>query len=212
MRRVNNKNYNFSFGIIVINIIVFIFTIIAANNFNIDLNKLFGLNPATFIVYKFFWTPITHMFAHSGFSHVFFNMFALFMFGHSIERLIGSVRFLKFYLITGTLAGLFSLAIYIAFNTNVLLVGASGAIYAVLFAYAVLFPNSKLYIFGLIPINPPTLILIYSGYDIFSQVFRDTNIAHITHLSGFLFAYLYFKFIFKIDPLYIFKNYKRFQQ
>lgn len=211
MRKVNNKNYNFSFGIIVINIIVFILRIIVANNFRIDINEQLKLNPIDFIFYKHFWTPITHMFAHSGFSHLFFNMFALFMFGHSIERLIGSVRFLKFYLTTGTLAGIFSLVVYIFLNINVSLVGASGAIYAVLFAYAVLFPNSKLYILGLIPINPPTLIIIYSVYDIFSHVFRDTNVAHITHLSGFLFAYLYFKFIFKVDPVHIFKNYKRFK-
>lgn len=211
MRRVNNKIYNISFALIIINIIVFIISYIM-NKAGFRLNLYLGLNPTLFIQYKHYWTPITHMFAHSSLSHLFFNMFALFMFGHTVESKMGSIRFLIFYLSTGILAGLFSLTFYFfsEFNPYMLMVGASGAIYALLFAYAVLFPNRKLYIFGIIPINPPTLIIIYTGYDIFSHVFRNTNIAHIAHLSGFLFAYLYFRLIYKIDPIYIFKNYKRF--
>lgn len=211
MRRVNNKIHNVSFALIIINIIVFILTYLLYQNSVMNLNQLFGLNPITFLKYKFYWTPLTHMFAHSGIRHLFFNMFMLFMFSHSVESKLGSRKFILYYLITGSLAGLFSLLFYILLNVNVLLVGASGAIYAILFAYAVLFPHRKIYFFGIVPISPPLLIAIYAGYNIIGQIIGRSNIAYIAHLSGFLFAYIYFRLIFKIDPIFIFKNYRRFQ-
>lgn len=204
------KNYNLSFAIILANIAIYIITYTLYYLQIVRLNLYLGLNPVLFLKYKHFWTPITYMFAHSGFTHLFFNMFVLFMFGHSVEERMGSRNFAVYYLLTGTLAGLFSLVIYYYFNINVLLIGASGAIYSLLFAYAVFYPNRKIYIFGIIPIKPPMLILLYTGYDLFSQIFRSTNVAHITHLSGFLFAYLYFRFVYKINPIYIFKNYRKF--
>lgn len=203
------KNYNISFVIIIINIIVFIASYVLYSKEILRLNIYLGINPTLFSDYKFYWTPITYMFAHANVSHLFFNMFAMFMFGHSIEERMGSAGFTAYYFITGALAGIFSLIFYTVFKVNVLLIGASGAMYAVLFAYAVFYPNRKLYFFGVIPINPPTLILLYTAFDLYSELFRATNIAHITHLSGFLFAFLYFKFVYKINPLFIFKNYKR---
>lgn len=191
---------------------IFITSFILYNSQILRLNLYMGLNPTLFIDYKHYWTPISYMFAHGDISHLFFNMFAMFVFGHSIEQKMGSMGFSLYFLTTGAFAGLFSLLFYKIFNINVLLIGASGAIYALLFAYAVFFPNRKLYIFGLIPINPPFLILIYTAFDLYSQIFRATNVAHITHLSGFLFAFIYFKLVYKINPLFIFRNYKRFTQ
>lgn len=201
------KNYNLSFGIIIISIIVYLITRFIYQ----DLNIYLGLHPVLLIKYKHFWSLITHMFAHGDLNHLFFNMFAIFIFGHAVESKMGSKGFIIYYLSTGLLAGVFSLVLYFLLDLNVLLVGASGAIYSLLFAYAVIYPNRKLYILGLIPISPPVLILIYTGYDLFSQIFRSTNVAHLTHLSGFLFAYLYFKIIYKVNPIYIFKNYRRYQ-
>lgn len=206
------KNYNISFIIIVINILVFIASYILFNQQILRLNLYLGLNPTLFTEYKFYWTPLTYMFAHGGVSHLFFNMFAMFIFGHSIEERMGSAGFTAYYLITGALAGIFSLIFYKMFNMNVLLIGASGAIYAVLFAYAVFYPNRKIYIWGILPISPPVLILIYTALDLYSQIFKATNVAHITHLSGFLFAFIYFKLVYKINPIFIFRNYKRFTE
>lgn len=200
------KNYNLSFGIIVICIVVYFISRL----FFRDLNLYMGLHPVLFIKYKHFWAPLSHMFAHSDLNHLFFNMFAIFIFGHAVESRMGSKGFIIYYLSTGLLAGIFSLILYFFLNLNVLLIGASGAIYALLFAYAVIYPNRKLYIMGIIPIAPPILILLYTGYDIFSQVFRATQVAHLTHLSGFLFAYLYFKLIYKVNPIYIFRNYRKY--
>ncbi|QEN04882.1 rhomboid family intramembrane serine protease [Thiospirochaeta perfilievii] len=204
------KNYNLSFLIIIINIIVFFLSLILYNMEIIRLNLYLGLNPTLFVEYKHYWTPITYMFAHGNISHLFFNMFALFIFGHSLEQKMGSIPFITYYFVTGVLAGLFSLLLYWFFHINVLLIGASGAIYALLFAYAVFYPNRKLYFWGIVPISPPVLILIYTAIDLYSQIFGSTNIAHLTHLSGLLFAYLFFRLVYKINPLFIFMNYKKF--
>lgn len=205
--RLTDKNENISFTLIVINIAVFILTSTIFPVWTIYL----GLNPEGFIIYKLYWTPLTYMFVHSGLDHLLFNLLMLFIVGPLLEKRMGSGKFLIYYLVTGILAGIFSLLLYTLFNFNVRLVGASGAIYALLFAYAVIFPNRKIYIFGIIPIRPPTLIAVFAIYNLYSLLFKRTNVAHITHLSGFLFAYLYFKIIFKIDPINIFKNYKRFK-
>lgn len=206
------KNYNISFALIIVTSVIYLASFVLYNMQILRLNLYLGLNPTLFITYKHYWTPITYMFAHANFSHLFFNMFAIFMFGHAVEDRLGSVGFVAYYLITGSLAGVFSLVLYWLFNINVLLIGASGAIYALLFAYAVFYPTRKLYIFGLIPINPPMLILIYTAIDLFSQIFTASNVAHLTHLSGFFFAFIYFKLVYKINPLFIFRNYKRYVQ
>ncbi len=207
---IGRKNYNISFAIIIINVTIFLLSYILLKAQIVRLDVYMVLNPTLFLKYKHYWSPISYMFAHANISHLFFNMFAIFVFGHSIEDKMGSVGFTIYYLITGALAGVFSLVIYTVLNINVLLLGASGAIYALLFAYAVFYPNRKLYIFGLIPISPPILILLYAGFDIYSQIFGSSGVAHITHLSGFLFAYFYFKVVFKINPIFILKNYKRY--
>ncbi|MBN2616677.1 MAG: rhomboid family intramembrane serine protease [Spirochaetales bacterium] len=205
-----NKNINLV--IIVISTLVFGISFLLYQFQIIRLDLYLGLNPILFIKYKHYWTPITYMFSHANFSHLFFNMFALFIFGHAVEEKMGSRGFLQYYIIIGALSGLFSLVLYWFLNINILLIGASGAIYALLFAYAVFYPNRKLYIFGLIPINPPTLILIYTAMDLYSHIFRSSNVAHLTHLSGFLFSFFYFKIVYKINPLYVFRNYKKYIQ
>lgn len=199
---------NYSFGIIVVTTIIFFITFIAQVVFGRSLNVYMALHPVLLFEYKHFWAPLSYMFAHSGISHLFFNMFAMFVFGHAVEEKMGSVKFLIYYILSGVVAGLFSLIIYWLFSPTGPVIGASGAIYALLFAYAVFFPNRKIYIWGIIPIAPPVLILVYTGIDIYSQLFRATNVAHITHLSGFLFAFFYFRWVYRINPLYIFRNYK----
>ena len=88
----------------------------------------FAMIPAAVRVNHAFWTFLTYMFLHAGFSHIFFNMFALFIFGFKVERRMGSREFVLFYLLTGTLAGIFSFAVYyLTKNYFVVLLGASGA-------------------------------------------------------------------------------------
>lgn len=150
------------------------------------------------------WTFITYMFFHdpTGFSHIFFNMFALFVFGIQVERQIGSREFLLFYFLTGILAGVFSFIFYAATgNERIALMGASGAIFAVQLAYAVFFPDSIIYIWGILPLRAPVMVLGFTVLEIFFMITgRGGDVARFTHLAGFGFAWLYFLLRFGIDP------------
>ena len=156
-----------------------------------------------YTIYRYwYWQVFTYMFVHADFTHILFNMFGLFMFGMPVERRIGSKEFLLFYLLTGTFSGIFSLFSYYLSGTNVILVGASGAIYAVLFAFAVLYPSARIFIFGLVPVRAPILVVLYTLLEIFNQVGGSTRgVAHLTHLAGFGFAFLYFILRMRINPI-----------
>jgi membrane associated rhomboid family serine protease len=147
------------------------------------------------------WTFVTYMFFHAGFSHILFNMFALFVFGSQVERQMGSREFLLFYFLTGILAGVFSFIVYFFTDARVALMGASGAIFAVQLAYAVFFPDSIIYIWGILPLRAPVMVL---GFTVLETFFMVTglggNVAHFTHLAGFGFAWLYFLIRFGINP------------
>jgi membrane associated rhomboid family serine protease len=148
------------------------------------------------------WTFVTYMFLHSGFSHIFFNMFALFLFGTQVERQMGSREFLLFYFATGVLAGIFSFAVYTLTGAGgVWLMGASGAIFAVQLAYAIFFPDAILYVWGILPLRAPVMVLGFTVLELAFQVFRPGDgIAHLTHLAGFGFAWLYFLLRLGINP------------
>ena len=110
-------------------------------------------------------------------------------------------------MICGVLCGLISLAVYTFFGLNVLLVGASGAIYALLLTYAVIFPRSKIYIWGILPVPAPILILVYAIIEFGSQLTGSGGgIAHMTHLAGFAVAWLYLVIRMGIHPLKVWKN------
>lgn len=156
---------------------------------------------------KMFWQPITHMFMHGSFTHLFFNMLILFQIGSAVERSIGSKEFLIFYFVTGILSGLLSLLVYLFTRQYlVFLLGASGAIYALLLAYAVLFPREKLFIWGIIPISAPLLVVIYAFIEFFSAMGPSYGIAHSAHLFGILIAWLYFVIRFGVHPIKVWKE------
>jgi membrane associated rhomboid family serine protease len=153
------------------------------------------------------------MFTHSyaSLNHILFNMLGLFMFGTMVERRVGSKEFLLFYLLTGTLSGIFSYVSYYLTNTNVYLIGASGAVYAVLFAYAVLYPHARILVFWFIPMRAPVLVLVYTAIELFNQVFGVSGgVAHLTHLAGFGFAFLYFLVRLKINPIEEWRRARRY--
>jgi len=148
------------------------------------------------------WSFVTYMFMHGSFQHILFNMFGLFIFGVHVERQMGSKEFLLYYLATGIMAGIFSFcAYYVTGNHVVALVGASGALYAVQLAYAVFFPDSVIYIWGILPLRAPVMVLGFTAISLFF-VFsgRGGNVAHLTHLAGFGFGWLYFLVRFGVNP------------
>ena len=161
-----------------------------------------ALNPRNVVQGGAYWQFITYMFAHGSFSHLLMNMLGLFFFGTQVERKVGSAEFVLYYLATGLLAGAFSFGVYVVTGAwYVYLLGASGAIFAVLLAYATFFPDSLIYIWGILPIRAPIMVLGYTAIEVGSTVFGfRQGVAHLTHLAGFGFAWLYFIVRYGANP------------
>lgn len=147
----------------------------------------FALSPLAIINDLAIWQLFSYMFLHGGFGHLFFNMFTLWMFGGEVERTLGSNKFLKYYIVTGVGAGLFQLLAN--WGSASAIIGASGAIYGVLLAFAVFFPNRLIMLFFIIPIRARTLIALYIGLSLVlglksGILGTSDNVAHFAHLGG----------------------------
>lgn len=178
--------------------------------FKISFDYLLSMTPELVFNYKMWWQPVTAMFMHANLEHLFFNMLGLIMFGMNVEKSIGSKEFTLYYFVCGTIANLFSLLIYWITGTNTTLLGASGAVYSVLFAFAVIFPTVRVFIFGIIPVPGPVLILIYTIVEVVDQIFGiKGNVAHTTHLLGFGAAWAYFMIRMGVNPIKVWKNASR---
>lgn len=206
---------NAALKLIIINVIVFLL-FRYTNLIPID-ERYFAINVAGFISGKMFWQPFTYMFMHGSFSHLIFNMLGLYFFGSQIERALGTKEFLLMYFVIGVLSGLFSVIVYYFMGIFQMhfgnfpyaflysLVGASGAIYGILFAFAVFFPTAKIYVYFLLPVPAPILVIAYAIIEFFSQ-FGSSNVAHHTHLAGFGFSFLYIFIRMGINPIKVWKD------
>ncbi len=175
--------------LISINVLLFLFRYISIDRF--DLAQIFGLSSSD--IWPMIWQPLTYMFIHGDFFHLFMNMFVLWMFGSEMESIWGSRGFLKYYFITGIGSGTIWLLLNIG-NPFSVLIGASGAIYGVLLAYGLMFPNRKVLIYFLFPIKVKYFVLLLGAIAFISSI-GDTgsNISHLTHLSGMLIGFIYLK-------------------
>lgn len=204
-----NRKFRYTYNnttliLILINVAIFMLTTVSSEAY-----YYLALQPARIYYSHWYWQFFTYMFVHASFSHVFFNMLGLFFFGPPVERRLGSYEFLLFYLLIGFVSGVLSYFFYYLSNTNVLLVGASGAIYGVLFAFAVLYPYAKILMFYVIPVRAPVMVAIFTAIELFNQVFGQSGqIAHLTHLAGFGLAYLYFRLRLRIKPLDEWRRYR----
>ncbi|MHB9293619.1 putative rhomboid family protein [Hollandina sp. SP2] len=164
--------------------------------------KYYGaLNPGA-VLHGWIWQFVSYMFAHGNLSHLLFNMLALFLFGTQVERRMGSKEFLLYYMVTGVLAGIFSFLVYwLTGAYGVFLLGASGAIFAVQLAYATLFPDAVIFIWGILPLRAPLMVLGFTVIEIFSSVTGiGSGVAHLTHLAGFVWGWIYFLVRFGENP------------
>ena len=160
-----------------------------------------ALVPGAVVYGHCYWQFITYMFVHGGMWHLFSNVLGIFIFGTAIERAIGTREFLLFYFLTGTLSGIASFASFILSGTNAILLGASGALYALMLLFSVFYPRAVILLFGFIPIRVPLLVLLYFLIELFSQIGSyGGGIAHMTHLFGLLFAFLYCLIRMRIKP------------
>jgi membrane associated rhomboid family serine protease len=136
-----------------------------------------------------FWTPVTYMFVHLGLFHLLINMLLLFFFGPPLEQRWGSDEFLKFYFITGLGAA----ALSFIFPTQSI-AGASGAVYGIMVAFALYWPDNPIYIWGIFPVKAKYLVGFLVGLSVFYTISgAQTGVAHLAHLGGAIAAFAYLK-------------------
>jgi membrane associated rhomboid family serine protease len=205
-------------NLLVVNVLAFIATFVFERS-GIDLTRLLGLHfflASEFHIYQF----ITYMFLHGGFTHILFNMFALWMFGSVIERVWGPKKFLFYYICCGVGAGFTQeLVQYITYSMEGIAayqyvnaggvqmttdayinlwttIGASGAVYGILLAFGMIFPNERLFIIPFpFPIKAKWLIVGYIAIEMFSAMSGPGDgVAHMAHLGGMLFGFLLIRY------------------
>lgn len=183
------------------NVAVFLIVTLAPS-----LELTLGLIPSAVVRGLYVWQLVTYMFVHAGVFHLLFNMLVLWMIGSELERMWGMRYFLKFYFITGIGAGaltvVFSLLPFGFASVLYLsvIVGASGAIFGLLLAYALYFPDRLIYMYFLFPIKVKYFVAILGAIELYSSLAVRNGIASATHLGGLLVGYLYLKGA-RVDPL-----------
>ena len=208
-------------NLLIINVLVFVATWMLEVQ-NIDLSGLGGLHffmASNFHFYQF----LTYQFLHANFTHLFFNMFALWMFGCVVENVWGAKKFLFYYISCGVGAGLFQelaqwltmelfpnmrvevalvsggttfipYSQYLLYLAN--MVGASGAVYAILLAFGMIFPNERIFIFPLpVPVKAKWFVAGYAVIELVSAIYSSADgVAHVAHLGGMLFGFLMIRY------------------
>lgn len=197
-------------NLLIINALCFFVTIVA-ERYGIDAESMFGLHffmGSSFNLLQL----VTYMFMHANFQHLFFNMFAVFMFGAVLEQIWGPKRFLVYYLICGVGAGLVQEGVqyiqyinsWVHYSTvdtgygiipmaefldTMTTVGASGAVYGILLAFGMLFPNNQLFVFPIpVPIKAKYFVVGYAVIELLLGLGASDQVAHFAHLGGMLFG------------------------
>jgi len=181
-------------ALLLANIAVFVLQLVGrAAGVNV-LEFYFGLIPRR-ITHEFtVWQFATYMFLHDShqFFHIFINMFTLYMFGNDLERVWGPKRFLTYYFVTGIGAGFCSYLTGV--NSTTVTIGASGAIYGLLLAYGIMYPNRLVYMYLLFPIKVKWLVIIMGALAFFSSITgSEPGVANVAHLGGLLIGFVYLK-------------------
>ncbi len=222
-------------NLLIINGLFFLATYTLGSSFRIDLNSILGLHyplSESFSPYQM----VSYMFMHGGFGHLFFNMFALWMFGNALENVWGPKRFLSYYMVTGIGAAVVQIIVtYIRIRAiesqldpmvvqrvyeegaeilgrnmnysdpllgklnamiNSTTVGASGAVFGILLAFGMLFPNSVIYLYFAIPIKAKWFVIIYGAIELYAGIANNPtdNVAHFAHLGGMIFGFFLIKY------------------
>jgi len=197
-----DRHANFPQGVkwlLIVNIALFVLYFLAAHSGYQSLFWPFGLTPRWVVEGLAVWQLVSYLFLHDpyGFTHILFNMLALWMFGKDLEMTWGTKRFLQFYFVCGIGAGLCVVALNAAFgNMDSRTIGASGAIYGLLLAFGMLFPDTTVLFSFLFPIKAKYFVMII-GAIAFLSTFGSSatggGVSHIAHLGGMVWGYLYLK-------------------
>ena len=180
--------------LILINTFVFLSLLLVGNQVQPELNtsyrnlilSVLAIDPQSIIHHYTIWQLVTYLFVHESFYHYLFNMLGLWWFGTDVERTLGSKLFLRYYLFTGIGAGLVSVLM------GMTTIGASGAIYALLLAYGLLFPNRVLYLYFVIPIKAKYCVILFGLIELIALMGTSSNINHYAHLGGIFFGMVWF--------------------
>jgi membrane associated rhomboid family serine protease len=170
--------------IILINVVVFFLQHLIP-----IVNALFALRPRMVVENFFIWQLVSYMFLHGGFGHIFFNMLMLWLFGSTVESVWGPRHFLRYYIFCGVGGALFSMI----FSYNSPVVGASGAIFGLYLAYAMMFPDSYVYLMFLIPIKAKYLVAGLAVFQLANGLAGPSGVAYFAHLGGMAAGLLFFR-------------------
>lgn len=190
-------------NLLIINIICYLAQMVVMQHFGggeADILSFYG--GLHFFLDPFFqpYQLITYMFLHGSWGHLLMNMFALWMFGRSVEPALGEKKFLIFYFVCGIGAGLCQellqfVQLYMNVFDGALTVGASGAVYGILLAFGMLWPNERiLLLIPPIPMKAKYFVMLYAVIELFSAFSTNSNVAHFAHLGGMAFGWLMFRY------------------
>jgi membrane associated rhomboid family serine protease len=203
-------------GLIIINVVVFLFTEFAQipvpRRFLVSLAKrgqtglasilqrygmfitFFSLFPVMIRYYGWVWQVFTYMFLHGSLLHIFFNMYTLLLFGKPLEERWGKWEFLKFYFFTGVGAGIVTFFWNLATNPLIPTIGASGAIFGIVLAFGLEFPETVLLLFFVLPVKAKYAALMFGGIELVMIATGSLKgIGHFTHLAGLVFGFIYYQ-------------------
>ncbi len=208
MRRYPSRDLSsFSFGpgplspaikaLIAVNVGIFVLMWLMPSTMRQPVQMYLGLVPDAIFRSFRIWQPVTYMFLHADIGHIFFNMLALWMFGTELERMWGTKYFLRYYFVTGIAAAITTVLVsLLSFASTARMfdsvtIGASGAIYGVLLAYGLTFPNRPIYVYFVLPIPAKYFVMIIGFIALLSSMGASgSGIAHITHLGGLVAGYV----------------------
>jgi membrane associated rhomboid family serine protease len=183
--------------LLIINVALFVLYFLATNFGYASWFTPFGLVPGAVVFRGKIWQLFTYQFLHDpyGFGHILWNMLPLWMFGKDLEAVWGRKRFLQFYFLCGTGAGVCVVVANLLFgNPNAMTIGASGAIYGLLLAFGMLFPDRELLFSFLFPIKAKYFVMIVGAIAFLSSIAAPGGgVSHFAHLGGMVIAYFYLK-------------------
>jgi membrane associated rhomboid family serine protease len=206
MRRPPSRDFSYAFGpgplspaikaLVIANVAMFILIAVLPAQISTGVVNLLGLRPSDVTERAWVWQLATYMFLHGGLAHILFNMLALWMFGTELERLWGTRAFVRYYFATGIAAAVTTIIVaLLPFAATARMfysvtIGASGAIYGLLLAYGLTFPNRPIYMYLVFPIPAKYFVMIMGAIALLSSIGDSGGgIAHITHLGGLVAGY-----------------------
>lgn len=183
-------------AIIVANVVVFVAALIMQS-----LGEWLGLIPEYVLTRGYVWQVVTYQFVHFDVLHILFNMLWVWMFGVDLERRWGTIPFAKYYLIVGTTAGVATLLVSLlpfavtGSSYGAMTIGASGAGYGLMMAWAIVFPHRTVYFFGIVPLTARVFALIAGAISLSQAISAggESGVAHVAHLGGLVAGWLYLK-------------------